>query len=519
MKLIMLFMAAVLSAGQVNESYIIQLLEGEKVWGGRIADGKAMPFADGFSATMSENTGNQVQPLLLSNAGRYVWCDEPFDFKIENGKIVLTNITADIETGIAGSTLADAYRYAMDRYFAPEGTPPPDEFYEKPQYNTWIELQYNQNQADVLKYAHDIIDHGLPPGIIMIDDTWMEDYGKWEFHPGRFPDPKAMCDELHANGFKIMLWVVPLVSLDQYQICQAIEKVDGFLKTNEGDTYPVRWWNGYSGELDLSNQGACIWFDSKLQRLMKEYGIDGFKFDGGDFDHFPNNSINSRGERYYELCKNYAGFGIKYPYNEFRACWKMGGKPLVQRLHDKRHDWESLQALIPEMTACGLMGYWYCCADLIGGGSFASFLPGCPIDQDLIVRSTQTHALMPMMQFSVAPWRILDKEHYDAVLGAVAIREQMLSIIVDLVHQAAKTGEPVVTPMEYAFPDEGLEGLTDQFALGTDIIVAPMVYPGTERTVTLPKGRWIADDGTVYKGGKTVTIKVPLDRIPYFTKM
>jgi alpha-glucosidase len=66
----------------------------------------------------------------------------------------------------------------------------------------------------VLKYAHAIVDNGLPPGVLMIDDNWQEDYGKWNFHPGRFGDPKAMMQELHNLGFKIMLWVCPSVSPD-----------------------------------------------------------------------------------------------------------------------------------------------------------------------------------------------------------------------------------------------------------------------------------------------------------------
>ena len=32
-----------------------------------------------------------------------------------------------------------------------------------PQYNTWIELMYDQNQRDVLKYAHAIVDNGCRP--------------------------------------------------------------------------------------------------------------------------------------------------------------------------------------------------------------------------------------------------------------------------------------------------------------------------------------------------------------------
>lgn len=46
---------------------------------------------------------------------------------------------------------------------------------------------------------------------------------------------------------------------------------------------------------------------------------------------------------------------------------------------------------------------------MVGGGQYGSFLniDRDKFDQDLIVRSCQVHAMMPMMQFSVAPWRIL----------------------------------------------------------------------------------------------------------------
>jgi hypothetical protein len=30
--------------------------------------------------------------------------------------------------------------------------------------DTWIELQYNQNEKDILKYAEDIVNNGFPSG-------------------------------------------------------------------------------------------------------------------------------------------------------------------------------------------------------------------------------------------------------------------------------------------------------------------------------------------------------------------
>jgi alpha-glucosidase len=195
----------------------------------------------------------------------------------------------------------------------------------------------------------------------------------------------------------------------------------------------------------------------------------------------------------------------------------MGGQPLAQRLQDKSHNWADLQKLIPNMIVEGLSGYAFSCPDLIGGGDWVSFLDESKLDRELVVRSAQCHALMPMMQFSVAPWRILSKEQLDAVKKAVALREKFTPLIMKLAREAAKTGEPILKSMEYAFPNQGFAEIKDQFLLGDQLLVAPMLEKGkTERTVLLPKGKWLADDGKLYKGGKSYLITIPLDRLAHF---
>ena len=155
---------------------------------------------------------------------------------------------------------------------------------------------------------------------------------------------------------------------------------------------------------------------------------------------------------------------------------------------------------------------------MIGGGEFKSFLNLNSYDEELVVRSAQTHALMPMMQFSVAPWRVLNKKNLEAVKKAVETRKEFTPLIMELTSQAAKTGDPIITNLEYFFPNQGYENVMDQFMLGENLLVAPMVKKGYSRDVILPKGKWIADDGTKYKGGKTYTIEVPIERIPFFNK-
>lgn len=513
----MLLLAAACTAPQT----VIPLSDGERVWGCRIKDGSAMPFPDGFSADGADNAENQVNPLLLTSEGRYVWSETPFRFRIDGRRIVIDGTA--VVTEKPASDLAGAFRAASERFFPADGTLPPAEFYRMPQYNTWIELMYDQNQEGVLQYARGILDHGLPPGILMIDDTWQADYGRWEFEPGRFPDPKAMVDALHGMGFKVMLWVCPFVSMDQYLVCRDIMSFKGFLLSGAptwaeaSDPYPVRWWNGTSAVLDFSNAESVAWFDRQLQRLMDDYGIDGFKFDAADFGFYPSDALACGGDvPGYEQCSRFVELARKYPYNELRAGWRHAGEAVVQRLHDKEHSWADLGKLIPEMLAEGLMGYAFSCPDMVGGGSFQTFLDG-ETDPDLVVRSAQVHALMPMMQFSLAPWRVLDAAHYQAVLKAVSVRESLMDVIEALYLHAAETGDPVVRPLEYVFPHQGFATVTDQFMLGDSILVAPMLTPGTTRTVLLPEGTWCSDDGVIYEGGSH-DITVPLNRLPYFKK-
>jgi alpha-glucosidase len=156
---------------------------------------------------------------------------------------------------------------------------------------------------------------------------------------------------------------------------------------------------------------------------------------------------------------------------------------------------------------------------MIGGGAAGTFHNNADgrLDQELIVRSCEIHALMPMMQFSVAPWRVLDEEHLAVCLKYARLHEELGPYLVEQARRCSQTGEPIVRSMEYAFPGQGFETCTDQYMLGDRYLVAPMMGPGTSRTVRLPKGRWQDENGKTYKGGKTYELTVPLDRVPRFT--
>ena len=278
----------------------------------------------------------------------------------------------------------------------------------------------------------------------------------------------------------------------------------------------INWWNGYSAELDFTNPEAITWYRGQLDSMQHKFQVDGFKFDAGDMEYYPSNSVSFRKATPNEQCELWGTFGNYFSLNEYRAMWKRGGQPLVERLRDKEHTWQDVQKLIPDIIAAGLLGYQFTCPDMIGGGEFGSFIGRDKLDQDLVVRSAQTSALMPMMQFSAAPWRVLDAVHLDAVKKAVKTRMQFTSYIAELMRESAMNGEPAVRSLEYVFPNNGFEKIKDQFMLGDKFMITPMVEKGYSRKVIFPAGTWKGDDGSVTYGPATLEIKVPVERLPVF---
>ena len=514
----------------------LAILPGEKWWGGAVTEGQRMPFEAGYSLDLNEgNRGNQAAPLLLSSAGRWVWSEQPFAFALRKDSLILSKNRDSIfigqagqtgPTGQAGHTLAEAYREASSHFFPASGKMPDSLLIMRPQYNTWIELIYNQNQSDILKYSRAVIDAGFPPGVFMIDDNWFDAYGRFGFRKDRFPDASDMIRQLHHMGFKVMVWVSPFISPDNEVFREADSQRIILYDSKGQDTWQnakdpalIHWWNGYSAVLDFTNPAAVRWFDAKLRHMVDEYGIDGFKFDAGDTEFYPSSTVSYQKANPNEQCMLWGLFGLEYPLNEYRAMWKRGGQPLAERLRDKFHTFEDLQKLVPHTLLAGLLGYPFVCPDMIGGGDFSSFTGNKTINQDLIVRSAQCQALMPMMQFSVAPWRVLDSVHLAAVKEAVALRGRFAPLLMKLAGDAARSGTPIVRSLEYVFPHQGLENVKDEFMLGDDWLVAPVLTASPRRKIVFPNGRWKDAQGHVFKGPGIKEWDVPLNELPWFERV
>ena len=514
----------------------VKMLDGELWYGGSVACAMSDPFDFNSKYYYNmENGGNQTMPLFISTEGRYIWCEEPMIVQIENGEI-RASAGSEILLCQSGSTLKDAYLSACNSHFKFSGKVPPKRFFESAQYNTWMELDYNQNQEDILKYAHAIVDNGYEPGVLMIDEGWHTRYGIWDWDYVKFPDPRAMIEELHALGFKVMLWVVPLVTMDgqhfgmnYFSYLNHLKGACGdkkyFLRTDEGKPAIIEWWNGFSAILNMCNPDDREFLDSKLRRLIDEFGVDGFKFDGGNIEMYNPAGVQNGSQTKYtakELNEAWNEVGTRYEYHEYKDAFKGGGKAVIQRLQDRRHSWTEwgINTIMPSAILQGLIGHPFICPDMIGGGEWSfNYKPGFEIDKELFVRMAQVSALFPMMQFSWAPWRVLDEKHARLCKEAAMLHKKFVPYILDMVEKSAVSGEPIVRHMEYEFPHMGYGRVLDQFMLGDKILVAPVVIKGQkERVVKLPLGKWKYLGEVEYEGGGDVIVPAPLEVLPYFIK-
>lgn len=503
-----------------------RILPGEHWWGGSISNAWKLPItrAKVFNHSNEVNsTYNQSVPFYLSDKGRYIYSNSGFLIKSTFGFVTCTSDRDEIILSDGHKTLRGAYMAAQAAHFPPDGKMPHELMFTSPQYCTWIELLTDQTQEGILTYAQSIIDAGMPVGELLIDDGWQTGFGDWTFHKDKFSDPKAMIDKLHEMGFKVILWICPFVS-EKY--CDVLVERDCLVTDNSGKLAMRTWWNGVDAVLDLSNPKAMKWFTDTADRLINDYNIDGFKQDAGDGFYYCDNDITYGNVTANDQTMLWMESARQYPFNELRAAFKGGGYGIAQRLCDRAHKWNEvlgLRALVPYATLHGIVGYPFTCPDMIGGGQAGDFRTKdeSSFDHDLFIRWSQASALMPMMQYSFALWKLKNKETATLCRDACGIHAQFQDYILEYARAAAVTGEPIIRSMEYEFPLQGFAKVKQQFMLGRDYLVAPVVTKGCiQHKIKLPHGKWeFLHNGDIINGGKTITITVPISVLPVFKRL
>jgi alpha-glucosidase (family GH31 glycosyl hydrolase) len=202
------------------------------------------------------------------------------------------------------------------------------------------EQQRLEHTERVLRQLHLTQQHEIPSSVLVIEAlsdeinfyTWND--SKHEAKPsgqayqladysfpaeGHWPDPKAMIDELHQAGLRLVLWQIPAMTagnpaehLDETQkeADQAYANEKGYvIRKANGEPHRIEAhsaWFVNSLVFDFTNPEAANWWMDKRAYLVREMGVDGFKTDGGEHlwdttAQFANGMQGAQGINYYPV--------------------------------------------------------------------------------------------------------------------------------------------------------------------------------------------------------------------------
>jgi myogenesis-regulating glycosidase len=450
----------------------------------------------------------------------------------------------------ATSNAFEAVQMALGTHTPPRQVPSRDVI-KAPIWTTWARFKTRVDQAKVLQYAQEIADRGLQRSVMEIDDRWQTAYGDLAFDAKKFPDAVGMIDRLHDLGFKVTAWVHPFVEEKSaayregaargfFVGCDPVPMgAWGKLREAIGSRAPpivpiapggsapgfFAWWNTPPvAALDVTNPEAVDWFVTRLRALQEATGLDGFKFDAGEpcflprrpQTHAPMGTPADYTRLYVQRVAGPFAGGV----SEVRTGHLTQDVAVLCRMGDRFSTWDAgngLRSLIPTLLTSGLLGYPFCLPDMVGGNAYFGRAP----DSELMVRWAQANALMPAMQFSIAPWD-LGKEAESLVASVLELRHRLEGQLLSLADEAAHTLMPICRPLWMLAPgDQQTYEVQDQFALGNDVIVAPVVHRGARRRdIYLTAGAWRdMHDGAFVEGGRWLhDVPTPLDKLPVFVR-
>ncbi len=139
-------------------------------------------------------------------------------------------------------------------------------------YNCWYDLGFGVDEAgmmDVVKSFNDelVKKRGVPVLSYLVDDGW-DNPGKglWVENTAKFPHGFAgLNDQMKQLDAHLSVWISPLGGYGGAKERTAWARKDGLIPPD--------------AELDLSHPGYKKWYQNRCLQLMREAGVNGFKWD------------------------------------------------------------------------------------------------------------------------------------------------------------------------------------------------------------------------------------------------
>ncbi|MDU2444155.1 MAG: glycoside hydrolase family 31 protein [Clostridium perfringens] len=399
------------------------------------------------------------------------------------------------------------------------------------------------SQEEVRELVKTFEEKDIPLDVVYLDIDYMDGFRVMTFKTPNFDDAAGLIGDLKEKGIRTITIIDPGVKVDEeYPVFKRGKEGNHFTKKLDGEMFIGAVWPGNSAFPDFSNKDCREWWKSELKKFISEHGMDGIWNDMNEPCVFNNdhktmletclhNSDNGviehkefhnrygfemsrcSKEAQEELHPNERGFSMT------RATYAGGQRYSSVWTGDNMSLWSQMRMSISMNANLGISGFSFVGNDVSGFGSDSS--------EELFIRWMEMGPFIPifrnhsnMYTRRQEPWAFGPRAEKIAK-KSIELRYELLPYIYDLYYISHKEGLPIFRPMIMEYEkDMNLLNMREQFMLGENMIVAPVLYEGERsKTLYLPKGSWF-NYFTMEKlqGGKWYKLPCELDEILVFVK-
>lgn len=493
-------------------------------------------------------------PFAISSLGYGFLWNNPAVGRVSFGKNYtewIARATREMDYWI---TVADTPKQILENYTAVTGRA---EMFPEDLMGLWqCKLRY-RTQDEVLSVARQYQKEGIKIDQIVIDFFHWTVQGDWKFDETYWPDPKAMVDELHGMGIKVIVSVWPSVDRKSENFGPMMER--GLLIRTERGAAQTYDYQGDCVEIDPFNPETRKYVWDVCKKNYYDFGIDAFWLDNSepdygvyDFENYryfdgPALAVSNLYPQLYSrtfydgMCEEKKGTVV----NLLRCAWAGSQKyGNVVWSGDVPSTFEAFADQIQCGLNMGLAGIPWWTTDI---GGFMTDDVNDPNFRQLLIRWYQFAVYSPVLRmhgdrgpYNIPPLDDRDwgggylhtgqpnelwsygEDNYAIMKKYYNIRKAMHDYIKELYEEAHKNGSPLLRSMFYEFPaDEKCWETEDQYMFGSRFLVAPILHLNEwKRDVYLPAGKWkLTSTGEIFEGGCTVSVDAPIDYMPVFERM
>lgn len=522
--------------------------EGEKLFG---MGQYQQPWLDlkGCIVELAQRNSQASVPFLLSNKGYGMLWNNPAVGQVTFGKNLTEWIAESTRQMDYWITAGDTPAEIEESYTGVVGRAP-----MMPEWATgfWqCKLRY-QTQDELMNIAREYKKRGLPISVIVIDYFHWPHQGDWRFDPEFWPDPVGMVKELKEMGIELMVSIWPTVEAKSENYREMLEK--GYLIASETGSRMTQLGNACFADMTNPEAREYVW--GKIRDNYYKYGIKVFWLDEAEPEMTAYDYSNFRYHRGADL-----EIGNLYPREYARMAYegmeKEGQENILNLLRcawagsqkygalvwsgDIDSSFRSLRSQFAAGLNMGIAGIPWWTTDIGGfhGGNIND-----PAFKECLTRWFQFGAFSPVFRLhgdrephkkpltgvggGAMPsgadnevWTY-GEEVYAICKKYLFLREKMRPYILDVMKEAHEKGAPAMRTLFWNFPEDKKSWeVSDEFCLGGDILVAPVLYENQRsREVYLPAGvNWRdLNSGKILEGGNTYTVDAPIDTIPVFIR-